>query len=109
VLPRYGVGKTISIKQFPPELEIEAKGSDTGIIWLLEPSQRQLLAWFAREKPEMVREAMGVDKVIEELERRLASSKKDVQGFTDHEAAYTDGKEAGLEQAIALMKGEVGK
>jgi len=80
--------------------------SDNGDALLLEEAdQRQILAWFAREKPEMVREAMGVDKVIEELEQRLARSKKDVQGFTDHEAAHTDGKEAGLEQAIALLKG----
>jgi hypothetical protein len=111
----------ITIKQFPPEIEITTTGSDSGSCLLLEPSQRQLLAWFAREKPEMVREALKgpiaednwdpavhgycgdgerarqkIKAVLEELERR---ERKAVCGLT-----LTD-----YQTVIALMKGEVGK
>ncbi len=70
--------------------------------------QLQLLAWFAREKPDMVREAMGVDKVIATLEETLAHSKKNLYGFTAEEAGWCGGYESGLTVAIALLKGEGG-
>jgi hypothetical protein len=100
----------ITIKQFPPELEIEAKGSDIGIIWLLEPSQRQLLAWFAREKPQMVREAMGVDKVIATLEKEEQDAIfRYTNATTMNEETYQQGIVFAYQRAIALLKGEVGK
>lgn len=94
--------------------QIQASGDEIIILkqesrWLDESDQRQLLAWFAREKPEMVRNAMGVDTVIATLEETLAHSKKNVYGFTAEEAGWVGGYESGLTMAIALLKGEVGK
>jgi hypothetical protein len=96
----------ISIKQYPPEIEIATTGSDSGSCLLLEPSQRQLLAWFAREKPEMMREAIGVDKVIEELERRIKNPASKPFETHSHECDIVG---AAYASAIALLKGEVRK
>jgi len=96
----------ISIKQFPPEIEITTTGSDSGSCLLLEPSQRQLLAWFAREKPQMVREAMGVDKVIEELETR-----KNEINIARKQNPHLSGGNLVIkiyDDVIALLKGEGG-
>jgi hypothetical protein len=99
----------ITIKQYPPEIEITTMGSDSGSCLLLEPSQRQLLAWFAREKPEMVREALGVDKVIKELEKETTKAFKEItHEFLDQDT-YRSGIIHGCTKAIALLKGEVGK
>jgi len=45
--------------------------------------QRQLLTWFAREKPEMVREAMGVDKILKNLEKQRMKAEQDYRAETD--------------------------
>jgi len=46
----------ITIKEFKPEIEISANGSDSGSILLLESSQRVLIAWFKEHKPELLRD-----------------------------------------------------
>jgi hypothetical protein len=73
----------ITIKQYPPEIEITTTGSDSGSCLLLEPSQRQLLAWFSREKPDMVREAMGVDTVLKNLELQRMKAEQAYRAETD--------------------------
>lgn len=65
-------------------------------VCLEEADRRQLLAWFAREKPQMVREATGMDKVIEELQEAKRRNK----------SLYWVSVDKSLERAIALLKGE---
>jgi hypothetical protein len=124
----------ITIKQYPPEIEITTTGSDSGSCLLLEPSQRQLLAWFAKEKPAMVREAMkepitednwdpAVHGYCGDLERANARIKKAIETiemqigcsnmlYDDDEGGY-EGEayrqlRAECAKAIVLLKGEGG-
>ena len=74
-----------------------------------ELEQRQILAWFAREKPQMVREAMGMDKVLKELEKETTKAFKEMtHEFLDQDT-YRSGIIHGCTKAITLLKGEVGK
>jgi hypothetical protein len=95
----------ITIKQFPPEIEISTTGSDSGSCLLLEPSQRQLLAWFAREKPEMMREAMGVDMVLKDLEHQRMKAEQEYRSATDtNERQYKKARNNTLYSVIKYLE-----
>jgi len=93
----------------PYEYSVGLISPDGDALLLEESDQRQLLAWFAREKPQMVREAMGLDKVIEDLEKEKATQEiilKEPMG--KHHTEIHQYIVCTLEYAIALLKGEAG-
>jgi hypothetical protein len=83
---------------------------DGDIIGVDNTQQRQLLAWFAREKPQMVREVVktviALDTAIEAMEDLVVKYNDEAKAKDNYCLSY---RAAGIAEAIALLKGEVGE
>ena len=98
----------ISIKEFPPEIEISTTGSDSGSCLLLGASQRALLEWFRDHKPEMVKEVLGIDEILANLERQRAKAEQDYRSETDpHERQYHKSRNNTLYSVINYLRKEL--